>query len=209
MESLAHLLKMPSMVPEPFQLELQNIELAAQFFTHINVSLSLALVLGTPFILYQLWLFIKPALYDKERKVAVKAFAWCSLLFFWEFWSGTFCVPTNDSFLGNYKVTDWVENQITLQSYIHMFTWLILIMGVVFEMPILLRVLSKLGIVSKDLLKTQKACFYHFVDCSRDHYPQWRCFYLVYCHLAFVYVIRSEYFGKFQQKAEEDDQAVT
>ena len=71
MESLAHLLKMPSMVPEPFQLELQNIELAAQFFTHINVSLSLALVV-TPFILYQLWLFIKPALYDKERKVAVK-----------------------------------------------------------------------------------------------------------------------------------------
>lgn len=100
MESLAHLLKMPSMVPEPFQLELQNIELAAQFFTHINVSLSLALVLGTPFILYQLWLFIKPALYDKERKVAVKAFAWCSLLFFGSFGRVLFCVPTNDSFFG-------------------------------------------------------------------------------------------------------------
>lgn len=154
MESLAHLLKMPSMVPEPFQLELQNIELAAQFFTHINVSLSLAFVLGTPFILYQLWLFVKPALYEKERKATVRAFGWCSLLFFLGVLAGYFFVfPLTIHFLGNYRVTDWVENQITLQSYVHMFTWLILIMGVVFEMPILFRVLSRLGIVSKNLLK--------------------------------------------------------
>lgn len=81
MDSLALLLKIPAMAPAPFKLELQNIELAAQFFTHINISLSLALVLGTPFILYQLWLFVKPALYEKERKSVVRAFGWCSILF--------------------------------------------------------------------------------------------------------------------------------
>ena len=145
------------MAPAPFKLELQNIELAAQFFTHINISLSLALVLGTPFILYQLWLFVKPALYEKERKSVVRAFGWCSILFFIGVLVGYFFVfPLTINFLGNYKVTDWVENQITLQSYIHMFTWLIIIMGIVFEMPILFRVLSRLGIISKQLLKKHR-----------------------------------------------------
>lgn len=90
LESLSRLLNIPSMAPEPFKLELQNIELAAQFFTHINISLSLALVLGTPFILYQLWLFVKPALYEKERKAAVRAFAWCSFLSSWGCWQAIF-----------------------------------------------------------------------------------------------------------------------
>lgn len=67
-----------------------------------------------------------------------------------------FVFPLTINFLGNYKVTDWVENQITLQSYIHMFTWLIIIMGIVFEMPILFRVLSRLGIISKQLLKKHR-----------------------------------------------------
>jgi sec-independent protein translocase protein TatC len=211
MESLAHLLKMPSMVPEPFQLELQNIELAAQFFTHINVSLSLALVLGTPFILYQLWLFIKPALYDKERKVAVKAFAWCSLLFFLGVLVGYFFVfPLTIHFLGNYKVTDWVENQITLQSYIHMFTWLILIMGVVFEMPILLRVLSKLGIVSKDLLKKhRKHAFTILLIAAAIITPSGDAFTLFIVTLPLYMLYEVSILVSFNKKAEEDDQAVT
>lgn len=143
-----------SFAPDPFEIKLQNIELSAQFFTHINVSFSLAFILSTPFILYQLWLFVKPALYEKEKKSVVGAFGWCSLLFFLGVAVGYFFVfPLTIQFLGGYHVTEWVENQISLQSYIHMFTWLILIMGLVFEMPVLMRLLSRFGVVSKSLLK--------------------------------------------------------
>ncbi|HPW78405.1 MAG TPA: twin-arginine translocase subunit TatC [Bacteroidales bacterium] len=154
MGSLAALIGVPSLGPKPFMLELQNIELAAQFFTHISVSFSIAFVISTPFILYQLWIFIKPALYPKEKKSVTNAFAWCSLLFFLGVLTGYFFVfPLTINFLGSYQVSEFVENQITLQSYIHMFTWLVIIMGVVFEMPILLRLLSRLGVISKELLK--------------------------------------------------------
>ncbi len=152
--SLADFLGMPGLRPEPFEVELQNIELSAQFFTHINISFSLGFVLATPFILYQLWLFIRPALYPNERHSVVSAFGWCSLLFFMGVTVGyLFVFPLTVNFLAGYHVTEWVKNQISLQSYIHMFTWLILIMGLVFEMPVLLRVLSRIGIISKEMLK--------------------------------------------------------
>lgn len=143
-----------SFAPEPFVIKLQNIELSAQFFTHINVSFSLAFILGMPFLLYQLWIFIRPALYPNEKKSISGAFGWCSLLFFLGVVVGyLFVFPLTINFLGGYHVTEWVENQISLQSYIHMFTWLIIIMGLVFEMPILLRLLSRIGVISKELLK--------------------------------------------------------
>lgn len=210
MESLAHLLKMPSMIPEPFQLELQNIELAAQFFTHINVSLSLAFVLGTPFILYQLWLFVKPALYEKERKATVRAFGWCSLLFFLGVLAGYFFVfPLTIHFLGNYRVTDWVENQITLQSYVHMFTWLILIMGVVFEMPILFRVLSRLGIVSKNLLKKyRKHAFVILLIVAAVITPSADAFTLFIVTLPLYMLYEVSILVSFNKTQEEDDQAI-
>ena len=64
-----------------------------------------------------------------------------------------FVFPLTLRFLGTYQVSDWVANQISLHSYISMFTWLILIMGVVFEMPALAAILSRLGIISKSMLK--------------------------------------------------------
>jgi sec-independent protein translocase protein TatC len=195
------------MAPEPFKLELQNIELAAQFFTHINISLSLALVLGTPFILYQLWLFVKPALYEKERKAAVRAFAWCSFLFFLGVLAGYFFVfPLTINFLGNYRVTDWVENQITLQSYIHMFTWLILIMGIVFEMPVLLRVLSKIGIISKDFLKKhRKHAFVILLILAAVITPSGDAFTLFIVTVPLYLLYEASILVSYNKKSEEDE----
>lgn len=207
LESLSRLLNIPSMAPEPFKLELQNIELAAQFFTHINISLSLALVLGTPFILYQLWLFVKPALYEKERKAAVRAFAWCSFLFFLGVLAGYFFVfPLTINFLGNYRVTDWVENQITLQSYIHMFTWLILIMGIVFEMPVLLRVLSKIGIISKDFLKKhRKHAFVILLILAAVITPSGDAFTLFIVTVPLYLLYEASILVSYNKKSEEDE----
>ncbi len=153
-ESLATLLGIPAMSPDPFEVQLINIELSAQFFTHVSVSLTLAFILAVPYILYQFWTFISPGLYDKEKSSVRKAFSFASVLFLIGVMVGYFFVfPLTVRFLGTYQVSDWVQNQISLKSYISMFTWLILIMGVVFEMPALAAILSRMGIITKSLLK--------------------------------------------------------
>jgi sec-independent protein translocase protein TatC len=142
---------------EPFKIELINIELSAQFFIHISTSFYLALVISMPFIIYQIWLFVKPALYDNERKAAIGAFTFAGILFFMGVLVGYYLIfPLTLRFLGTYQVSADVANQISLQSYISMFTWLILIMGVVFEMPSLAAILSKIGILSKSFLKSYR-----------------------------------------------------
>lgn len=152
--SLSGFLGIPAMKPAPFSIELINIELSAQFFTHVSVSLTLAFILSIPFILYQFWGFVKPGLYEKEKRSVKKAFGFASILFFAGVLVGyVFVFPLTLRFLGTYQVSDWVANQISLHSYISMFTWLILIMGVVFEMPALAAILSRLGIISKSMLK--------------------------------------------------------
>ncbi|MCL2502216.1 MAG: twin-arginine translocase subunit TatC [Bacteroidales bacterium] len=139
---------------DAFQIELINIEMSAQFFTHVSVSFWLGFVLAVPFILYQLWIFVRPALYPGEKKAVTASFAFCSLLFITGLMVGYFLVfPLTIKFLGTYQVSDWVENQISLKSYISMFTWLILMMGLVFEMPVLIHLLSRFGIVTKTFLR--------------------------------------------------------
>lgn len=140
--------------PAPFSVTLINIELSAQFFTHMSVSMTLAFILAVPYILYQFWSFVSPGLYEKEKAAVKRAFAFASLLFFIGVLVGYFFVfPLTVRFLGTYQVSDWVVNQISLKSYISMFTWLILIMGVVFEMPALAAILSRMGIITKSMLK--------------------------------------------------------
>lgn len=154
LSDLSVFLNMPSIAPEPFSLKLINIELASQFFTHVNVSMTLAFVLAIPYILYQLWTFVKPGLYEKEQKAITMTFLFAAILFFLGVLIGYFLLfPLTVRFLGTYQVSEAVVNQISLKSYISMFTWLILIMGVVFEMPALASILSRLGVLSKSLLK--------------------------------------------------------
>ena len=146
------MMDMPTL-PE-FKLSLINIDLSAQFFIHISTTFYFALVLSVPFIVYQLWKFVSPALYDNEKRAAKGAFAFAGVLFLLGVLVGYYLIfPLTLRFLGTYQVSMEVANQISLQSYISMFTWLILIMGVVFEMPSLAVILSKIGILTKSFLK--------------------------------------------------------
>jgi len=139
---------------EPFSLELVNIDLAAQFFTHVKISFYVALIVAMPYIFYLLWGFIRPALYDVEKQKTKAAFAIASLLFFTGVLVGYGLIfPFTLRFLGTYQVSAAVPNQISLQSYISMFSSLILIMGVVFEMPVLAMILSKLGIINREMMQ--------------------------------------------------------
>ena len=139
---------------DTFDIKVMNIEMSAQFFTHLKVSFFVALIIGMPFFFYQLWTFIRPALYPKEKRAIRGTFGFAGILFYLGLACGYFLVlPLTVKFLGTYQVSPDIPNEISLTSYIGMFLGLILVMGIVFEMPILAALLSRVGLINKELLK--------------------------------------------------------
>ena len=145
---------MPSLFIEPFSLSFQNVTVSGQFFTHISTSFWFGLVLAFPWIIYQIWLFVRPALYENERKAATGAFGFSSLLFFMGIVVGYFlALPLAVKFLGTYQVSDRVDNVIALTSYIDLFVVLEISMGLLFQLPILIFMLGRIGILQRWMLR--------------------------------------------------------
>ncbi len=131
-----------------------NIKMAGQFMTHITISLIMGLVIAFPFVFNEFWRFIKPALNKKEVKHSRGAVLSASLLFSSGALFGYFIiVPLSIDFLGGYNVSKDVQNQINLDSYIQTFTSVVLASGVVFELPVLIYFLSKIGLITPKFLK--------------------------------------------------------
>ncbi len=130
-----------------------NISMAGQFNMHILVSLIAGIILAFPYLIFELWRFIAPALYDKERRAASGFIIFTSLLFFIGILFGFFIVvPLSVHFLGNYTVSADVINQISLGSYISSVATVTLASGLVFELPLVILLLTKLGIVTPSFL---------------------------------------------------------
>lgn len=135
-------------------MQLINTEVSAQFFVHLKVSFICGFVIAFPYIIYEIWKFIAPALYDNEMRSVRKAFLGSALLFYAGVATG-FCLifPVTLSFFQGYTVSDTIANTITLNSYISMFSSMVILFGIVFEFPVLIAILSNMGIVTKDTLK--------------------------------------------------------
>lgn len=137
---------------EPFQLI--NINLSGQFTIHIMVSIFAGIILAFPYVMLQFWNFIKPALYSKEQKHAKGAVFATSGLFITGVLFGYFLIaPLSVHFLGSYVVSEQVVNQINLKSYISIVTSVCLASGIIFELPVLVYFLSKIGVVTPAFLK--------------------------------------------------------
>lgn len=137
--------------------QLINISMAGQFTTHIFVSLIAGLVLAFPYVVFELWRFIRPGLYAHERKYANGMVFYTSLLFILGVLFGYYVIaPLSVNFLGNYQVSDQVVNQIDLNSYFTTLATLVLASGLVFELPMLVYFLTKIGIVTPDWLRTYR-----------------------------------------------------
>ncbi len=137
---------------EPFQII--NIKMAGQFTIHITISIFAGIIIAFPYIFWEFWNFIKPALYDNEMKHSRGAVTISSLLFLMGVLFGFFVIaPLSIHFLGSYNVSDQVLNQINLKSYIGTVTSVTLAAGVIFELPILIYFLSKAGLVTPDFLR--------------------------------------------------------
>ncbi len=151
---LAEATNFPALCPESFSVELLNTRLAAPFFTHMTSALYVGLVLSAPIVLVLLWRFIAPALYPRERKRGIPLLAACITLFASGVAIGYYLVfPLAFRFLGTYQFGDDVVNRIDLSSYMSIFYTTLLSMGLVFEMPVLSYSLSRIGLVSKEMLK--------------------------------------------------------
>ena len=131
-----------------------NIDLSGQFTTHIWTSVIGGLVVGSPYVLWELWRFVRPALREKERKYTSGVVLYASLLFITGvLFSYYIIVPMTINFLGNYQVTPMIKNTISMDSYISTVTILTLIMGLVFELPIIIYFLTKIGLLGSAFMK--------------------------------------------------------
>lgn len=138
-------------------LKMQSINIAGQFSTHILVSIIAGFIIASPVVFYEFWRFIKPALYENEKKHAGGAVFFTSLLFLMGVLFGYFLiVPLSIHFLGTYQVSSDVENMINLRSYIGSVTSITLAAGVVFLLPIFSYFLSKVGILTPEFMKSYR-----------------------------------------------------
>jgi sec-independent protein translocase protein TatC len=137
-----------------FSLSLVNLEVSAQFLIHMKVTFLCALVLAVPYLIYEIWKFVLPALYENEKRAVRGALGFASVLFYIGLavaYSVIF--PFMLNFFASYQVSPDVPNNFSLSSYISMFVSTRLAFGIVFEFPAVIAALSRLGVVSRSLLK--------------------------------------------------------
>ncbi|MDE6861192.1 MAG: twin-arginine translocase subunit TatC [Alistipes sp.] len=137
-----------------FSVQLINTGLAEQFIIHMKAALCAGLICASPYALYQLFRFVSPALYADERRYAVRVVGCGYAMFLLGVLVSYFLIfPLTFRFLGTYQVSADVENMITLRSYISTLMVMSLAMGLVFEIPVLAWLFSKLGFISADFMR--------------------------------------------------------
>lgn len=139
---------------ESFHVSLVNTGLAQQFVIHVKTALCMGVVIASPYIIYQLFRFVSPALYERERDYAVRAVTSGYLLFITGVAVSYFVIfPLTFRFLGTYQVQSDVTNMITLDSYISTLMTMSLSMGIVFEIPILAWLFAKTGLLTAHFMR--------------------------------------------------------
>ena len=139
---------------QTFTVDMINIELTAQFLRHLTTSCWVAVVLICPYILFEIWRFVSPALYEHEKKNVRWVFLLGSIMFFIGCFVGYSVIfPMTLRFLYTYELSDIIHNQISLDSYMNIFLMLVLVIGIVFEMPLISWLLSQIGILKKSFFR--------------------------------------------------------
>ncbi|RLD88904.1 MAG: twin-arginine translocase subunit TatC [Bacteroidetes bacterium] len=154
---IGEIIHVSSICIKSLNFQIINISMSGQFLTHMYISTVAGFILAFPYILYEIWRFIKPALYDKEEKYSRGGVFISSLLFLLGvLFSYFLIVPLTVNFLGNYQVSNSVMNQISLKSYINTVVSVTFAVGIVFELPILVYFLTKIGIITPEFLTSNR-----------------------------------------------------
>jgi len=134
-----------------------NTEMAGQFTLQINSCVMMGIILGIPYLLFEIWLFIKPALHDKERKSASGFVFFASVLFFIGLMFGYFIIcPLSVNFLTNFTVSPDIENTFTISSYLSSVATLTIGSGIIFQLPVVIYILSKIGVMTPAFMRSSR-----------------------------------------------------
>jgi sec-independent protein translocase protein TatC len=144
----------PDDFDKPFNVNIINIRLPSQFFLQVSLSFWLALLVAFPYIVFEIWRFVCPALYTNERRGTERAFIFGTVMFFLGCFVGYSLVfPLTLRFLYTYQISPDITNQLSLDSYMSNFLMLVFMMGIIFELPLLSALLSKLGLLNRSFFK--------------------------------------------------------
>lgn len=151
---ISHKTNVEVLCPGYFEIDFINTQLASQFMTHLSVSLWLGVVAAMPYLIYQLYGFVSPALYDNEKRYSYYLIFCSVILFACGVLLNYFVIfPFSFRFLSTYQVSSEVVNQIALSSYISTFFMLSLMIGIIFEIPILAFFLAKLDLINAEIMR--------------------------------------------------------
>lgn len=171
-------------------LEFQNTELSGQFMMSFSVSFMLGFITAFPYIFWELWRFVKPALKPSELKYAKGIVFWTSLLFFSGVLFAYFLIaPFTINFFANYQLSPSFKNIITMGNYYDTMSDLILGLGIVFELPVLVFFLSRVGILTPALMRSKRnyAILIIFLLAAVITPPDWFSIWLVAIPLTILY----------------------
>lgn len=145
---------MDSFCFEEMPFRIQSRIMAGQFSAHLWTSITAGIIVAFPYILYEFWKFISPGLKENERKTSRGFILIASVLFFLGVLFGYYLItPLSINFLGSYKVSEEIFNDFDLESYISLVRTSVLASGIIFELPILIYILTKIGLVTPEGLK--------------------------------------------------------
>ena len=152
----------PSLIGQDFCItsidaKIINTEMAGQFTLQINSCIMVGIILGIPYLLFELWLFVKPALHENERKSASGFVFFASSLFFIGILFGYYMIcPLSINFLTNFTVSPDIENTFTITSYLSSVATLTIGSGIIFQLPVVIYILSKLGIMTPAFMRSSR-----------------------------------------------------
>ncbi len=139
---------------DPISLQFQNIDVAGQFNMSLLVSFTAGIIFAFPYILWEFWLFIKPAMYESERRYAKILIFFSAILFAFGILFGYYLItPLSLNFLSNYTVSDIIVNDINFVSFVKTISKFILLCGLFFQLPCIIYFLGKFNLVSVNFLK--------------------------------------------------------
>lgn len=187
---IGNYLNLDGLCLQDVKIHFQNTELAGQFTMSFSVSFMIGFIVAFPYIFWEFWRFIKPALKEKELKHANGIIFWSSLLFLTGVLFAYFIiVPFTVNFFGGYQLSPSFQNIITISSYYDTMNDLILGMGIVFEIPIVVYFLSKLGILSPRFMREKRryAILIIFVLAAVITPPDWFSIWMVAIPLIGLY----------------------
>ena len=154
---LAKVLDSPMLCMQVNEVMFHNRDVAGQFTMHVTSSFTMGIIVSFPFIIYQVWRFVKPGLKHTEMNAATGIVFFCSLLFFLGVAFGYYLVlPMSHQFFASYSISNSIVNEFDVSSYMSAFVDIILACGIMFQLPMLVYILSKLGLITPQFMITYR-----------------------------------------------------